>query len=190
METLVIILYVITFSLLMGFISRVIGAPKGAIIEESLNPFKDILYALPYAFLAVLPFKGYEEPLWVILGTLLGAFGIALYGKRMSHGSGIDMGTFGGTYWGDFLLLTWTGIVVTLGTFMSLLLTGYPLVALGVLLGGSLKGVAYAQGWFLEGFLKGQPFGEHLDEPTEMGEFLTGVYAGVPLAIGIISLTA
>ena len=74
-----------------------------------------------------------------------------------------------------------TGVAAVIGGVIAL---GYlnPIAGLILAIGGALKAVSYTIGWYLypSGKGKGLP---QLNEATQVGEFLTGLFAGLGLAI-------
>jgi hypothetical protein len=175
-------------ALLFGKLSRMCGGGSPR-LPLGLDQW---LYAVPYGVVAAL-----AANLWVALGVYL----LAVLAKRTGHGQYMDLGTWNtpvkperldpvvslfygpdtfDNYWRDFCGLVVTGAAVSLGAFLTLLVTGTPLLAFGVLLGGMLKGVAYSIGWRFKESLT-----EYHVEPTACGEFLTGFFAGVPLALAL-----
>ena len=190
-------MYVLMASLVFGFLSRVIGAKKGSILPSWFNPIKDWVYATPYGLIGILCFYGYGYSTSFL--AFLVCFLVAFLGKRTGHGQWMDLGTWDApvspesldflvffilgkdsykSYWRDFLGLTISGIFISLGCVISLLLINQYLLALLVLLGGALKSVSYAIGFKV---FKSK-------YPTEVGEFLTGFFAGIPIfyTIGVL----
>lgn len=203
MEIALIITFVITLG--MAYLSRAIGAPKGELLPEWLNPFKDFIWGIPFVIVTVVALKGTSLGiLWIILLSVL-TLGGATLSKRMGHGQYMDLGTWTkkiepqridplveamwgvdrntlednvkGNYWRDFTGLAITGLVGVLIPSTILLVTGHPLLALLVLLGGALKAVGYFLGWWL-----------WPNKATEVGETLTGAFVGVALGIVLIVL--
>lgn len=175
-------------AVLFGFLSRIIGSEKGEIAPKWFNPFKDWLYALPYGilgFLALIPTTGTlltSYPWWVWAGLVV-SFTTAFYGKRMSHGPYMDLGSWKGEYWSDFLRLSVTGGIVAVGASLMLTIGGYYIFAIALLVGGFMKAVAYTIGREFN-------LNVHtsLDEPTEVGELFTGFFGGLPLFFSIFYL--
>jgi hypothetical protein len=172
-------------SLWMGLLSRVIGGNKGEIFPAWFNPFKDWVYALPYALVGLLLGHSLEWSLEATIGVGVASLLGGLYGKRMGHGRAIDMGTVGGTPLGDGLSLAWSGMVVTL--IPSFLLAFFVSINLGLILlvSGALKSVAYYIGW-LQGDLP--KLGNSFREPTQRGEFLTGLFGGFGVFFVLLKL--
>lgn len=164
-----------------GWLSRMCGGGKPDL------PFglDAILYASLYGVVGFL-----LVGLWGAVFSFLFAF----LGKRMGHGRFIDLGTWKKPaerekleylmkpIWAvedkspafyDFIGLSLSGLVCGLGLGGALILSGTSvLLGAGVMLGAALKGVSYAIGWGLP-----------IKHPTELGEFLTGFFAGVPLIL-------
>ena len=160
------------------------------------------LYAFPFAIL------GYLSIGW--WGVLLAGI-FAFLGKRTGHGQYMDLGSWTGivkperldlivkwffgkdpnkTHQGagskvrDFFGLCVTGAFTALGASIALALGGHLWLSLIVFLGGAAKGVAYLVGWDAWW----PEMGHNLDEPTEVGEFFCGFFAGVPLFFSILWL--
>lgn len=196
-----IVVVAIVGALLFGYLSRAIGANKGDLIPTWMNPLKDWLYAIPYGVV------GYSMG---AIGATLGYAG-AFLAKRTGHGQYLDLGTwFGiikaekldfvirwfygedknvtqkgqGDYWRDFTGLVVTGLATSLLSGIVVCLSTSWTLGFLIILGGAMKGPAYAIGWKYHGYVHK----EHFSEPTEIGEFLTGFFAGLPLfyTIGIL----
>ena len=169
-------------ALLGGFLSRLCG-------RKSVIPFglEQWLYALPY--------------LLIFTGSLYGipAYLAAVLGKRTGHGQYIHLGYLprqdysldekldfllkpffgedsGGNYWRSVAGLALTGVAVTLlpGLVYGFLING--LSGCIIVLSGTLKGLAYMIGWDMH--KKG-----YAEEPTKIGEILTGAFAYGTLAL-------
>lgn len=173
---------VLAFILLGGFISRMCGGGKPK-LPLGIDQW---LYAIPYG---VITYLYSQSILWSVL-AYLGAF----LGKRTGHGGWMDLGTWTKPrederlefiikalhgkiyeYWYDFIGLCLVGLAVSL---MSAVIVGSvsPLAGFILMLSGALKAVAYSIGWKIR------------RKPTEIGEFLTGIfgYAGIAIAYLII----
>lgn len=177
----------VLISLLFGWVSRMAGGgpPRLPWVTDQL------IYALPYAIIAA------PAGPWAIL-----AYAGAVLGKLTGHGGGIDLGhSVKGRdperleflirflrgriseYWYDVLLLTVTGLAVTLLPGVVILLLD-PRAGVLIVLSGLLKAPAYMIGWLI--YPKGKGRGiPHLNGATEIGEFLTGF-----LCIGSLILCA
>lgn len=83
------------------------------------------------------------------------------------------------------LIMALTGLLAVLGSVIAFLFIN-PLGALVIALGGLSKGIAYEIGTFI---LPGQKKSgiPHIQYKTEIGEFLTGVFAYLALVIAFIS---
>lgn len=191
----------LTGALIFGYLSRMCG---GAPPKLPLG-LDQHLYAVPYALVTYLALNVSGASVAIMaIGTFLAYLG-AFLGKRTGHGQYMDLGsweskvdperldsvvrlfwgpdintledTSKGNYWRDFTGLVVTGFLVSIVASLALLFTGHLLLGLGVLLGGAAKGVAYMIGWK-------SPIGK----PTEIGEFLTGVFGGLPLVYALIIL--
>lgn len=162
---------ILLFSLLGGWISRMHGGgwPR---IPYSPDAW---LYALPYGAIAF-----FAANIWWAIPAYL----IAVMGKRTGHGNFMSLDHYKGAthgderlefiikplrphlspYWYDALGLALTGSVVALGTGIVLAPTA-PILAAVLVLCGAGKALAYMVGWKVS-----------VDKPTEIGEFLTGVF--------------
>lgn len=163
-----------------GIVSRLCGGmpPK---LPFGLD---QILYSAPYAIIVFLLYLQTVGPVWepypyyiwfVSIAAFIGAF----IGKRAGHGNGIDLGTRWGSYESDFVYLCLSGLTVTIvpGGLIALIdPIGYV-----VIFSGFLKGPAYAVGWMIypKGKGKGIP---QLNEATQWGEFLTGIFGYLALS--------
>lgn len=154
------------------------------------------IYAAPYGivvFLELLSTVGtlYDPYPWHV--WYLSAFALlcAFLGKRTGHGGGIDLGRWNKDrdperlefiiirlrgripeYWYDVLLLSLTGLAVTL--VPGILVAFVNPWGVAIALSGILKGPSYMVGWKI--YPKGKGWGiPHLNEATAIGEFLTGL---------------
>lgn len=135
------------------------------------RPLNQIVFAAPYALVTYLYWSHLE--LSFSLAIALVVWGLSTLGTLTGHGGGHDLGTYEGErtderlefiinplkgriseYWYDALLLSITGLAITLPAGIA---TFNPALALS----GALKGPAYMVSWALG--LK-----------TEGGELLTG----------------
>lgn len=189
-----------------GFMSRWHG---GGFIGGSPKVLKNTLWALPFAavsFLALFQAGVDGWPLYVAAAVSLA---LGIFGKATGHGGGMDLAHSpkepGGNpsrspeklerlilwlhddlprYWYDALILVLVGIAAVSGAAFAL---GYinPLAGVIVAIGGAMKAVGYMIGWhFHDEFptvLQNAP--EDFDEATEIGEFLTGIFAYTGLTI-------
>lgn len=186
----------VIFAVVGGWLSRMCGGapPK---LPYGLDQW---FYALPYllagvpaglAIATVLGVKKENRKYFTTLALL--PYTAAFLGKRTGHGGGIDLGTSGKVredeklefivkplhgkipeYWYDVLLLSVTGLAVTIlgGTGIMCI---DPEAGIVVALSGLLKGPAYMIGRAIypRGSGRGIP---HLNEATAIGEFLTGFF--------------
>lgn len=201
-----VLLIVLCAALCGGWISRMCGGapPK---IPWGLDQW---LYALPYLIVslpgtialgAYLGLKNKDKAYFkaAVLAPYLGA----VIGKRTGHGGGIDLGTWTearddealeflikplhgriSEYWYDVLLLSVTGLMVTIMAG-SIVWFVDPLAGALIILSGIMKGPAYMIGWAIypKGSGRGIP---HLNEATAIGEFLTGAFGWAALAEAVV----
>lgn len=147
------------------------------------------LHCLPYIAL-LWPLTGW----WAVL-PYLGA----VIGKRFGHGAWMDLGRSHKTYsrerldifieWlrpylsiekYDFLGLILSGVFITLFPSLALIFTGHYTAAFVVLISGMFKSFAYYTGWNWPDY---KDYPEELDEPTEIGELLTGLFCGIGVCV-------
>ena len=199
---------VIAAALYGGVLSRWHG---GGFISGSPKVLKNSLWALPFAAVSFLALHAHGVDGWPLYLAAAVSFALCLFGKATGHGGGMDLAHSpkepGGNpsrtleklerlifwlydklprYWYDFTLLVVIGLASTSGAALAL---GYvnPLAGLIVAAGGAMKAVAYAIGWRLHDlFSWPDSLPKDFDEPTELGEFLTGAFAFTGLAIGAI----
>lgn len=193
---------IIIFALVGGWLSRMCGGGPPR-LPWGLDQW---LYAIPYALIAMPALA----PIAALAGAseknrrhtaaiLLFPFAGAFVGKRTGHGNGLDMGRSPRgedealefitkplhgkipEYWYDALLMSVTGIAVTLlaGIVVAVI---NPLAGIFLALSGLSKGPAYMIGYAIypTGTGKGIP---HLNEASAIGEFLTGFSGYGSLAI-------
>lgn len=153
------------------------------------------LFALPYALLLA-PLLGW----WTVL-PYVGA----VIGKRAPNAPWLDLGRSDKwretsltpfidwlhgrvsekTY--DFVGLMISGLAAVLAPALALLIVGEPAAACILVVSGALKASAYDTGWHWPDF-NGYP--EDINQPTEMGEALTGFFCGIGLLAAYISIQA
>lgn len=184
------------FCLLGGWFSRMCGGawPR---LPWGLDQW---IYALPYALM-----------IFHVSGSwwLLPLCGVAvMIGKRVGHGSGIDLGRSqkieaprnlleslisnnfdeATPYQRDVIFLAATGQAVTFLPALVVSFVSLP-AALALAVSGALKGPAYMIGWatYPQGSGRGI---SGLNEATAIGEFLTGLfgYSGIVVACVIMGL--
>lgn len=195
------------FVSLYGVLSRMCG---GGYLDLPYG-LDQWIYALPYGILGAL--CGILLGGWpFVVGFFIVSFAFAFLGKRTGHGSYMDLATwtkgneeperldfivrlfFGrdkftadNQYQRDLFGLCVTGAFVTLGAVGCLIYTGHYILAPLVFLGGAAKGLAYIIGWSINpGHVPNSQ--SELDEATEVGELLTGVFGGIPLMFSILYL--
>lgn len=156
--------------------------------------FKNILWGIPFG-----------GACFFITGSWIWA-GIALVlcaaGKATGHGRGMSLlnpvsgdperlefliaWLYGrvSDYWYQVAILSLTGLAAVLGGVIATS-TQSPLCALILGAGGTLKGAAYMIGWKI--YPQGTGAGaDEFNEATEIGEFLTGFFAYLALAIALV----
>jgi len=87
----------------------------------------------------------------------------------------------------DLCGLILTGVFVTVGAAATLIANGYFPLALLILFGGALKGLAYVIGWKYKERFEKPRFGVS-SEATKVGELLTGLFAGVTIVLTLVAL--
>lgn len=85
-------------------------------------------------------------------------------------------------YWRCFFGLAVVGLFSTLGPAIALGVVN-PWSALPVVVGGIFKAVGYMIGWAIKPIAKKGD--GNFDEATEIGEFLTGIFAYAGFGIGL-----
>lgn len=184
------------FCLLGGWISRMCGGawPR---LPWGLDQW---IYSIPYTLLV------FEATDSVVLATIAGT--CVMIGKRVGHGSGIDLGRSqkmeaprnlleslisnnfdeDTPYQRDVIFLAATGQAVTFLPALVVSFVSLP-AALALAVSGALKGPAYMIGWatYPQGSGRGI---SGLNEATAIGEFLTGLfgYSGIVVACVIMGL--
>lgn len=199
---------VIAAAIYGGVLSRWHG---GGFISGSPKVLKNSLWAFPFASVSLLALHAAGVHGWPLYLAAAVSFALCLFGKATGHGGGMDLAHNpkepGGNpsrkpekleylilwlhgkmpqFWYDFLLLVIIGIASTSGAALCI---GYvnPLAGLIVATGGAMKAVAYAIGWKLHDmFAWPDNLPKDFDEPTEIGEFLTGSFAFTGLAIATL----
>lgn len=205
------ITFILLITLYMGFFSRVTG---GGFVDLPLS-LENWLYALPYGVLSYLAVSlSFSLDLtYEILSGLVGFAG-AYMGKRTGHGQYMDLATwkrtiepekldfivklfFGedrnvaqtgkGDYWRDVFGCVVVGIAVPFIPTIILMASGMYFLGFLLILGGAAKGLAYMFGWWVyPEYPRGDPQG--LSSPTHLGEFFTGIFAGIPLGYALVQL--
>lgn len=152
---------------------------------------KNLAWALPFAVVTWLVTHN-----WVTFAIVLVT---CMIGKTLGHGAGIDLGTSTksrGTekaeylivwlrgkiseYWYDVLFMCLVGLLAVAGCAVVIGTVNLQAGAL-IAIGGAAKGVAYMFGWTVYSRGSGKGIHKELDEATEIGEFLTGLLAGLAL---------
>lgn len=181
------------------FLSRWHG---GGFISGSPKVLKNILWALPFSAIAFFAHTGTAA--WVWAGI---ALALCIFGKATGHGGGMDLAHsdkepgLGRTpekleylilwahgkipqYWYDVILLAIVGFAAVSGGVLAVGHVSTP-AALVIALGGVLKAFAYMVGWKVHPKGTGSGWKE-LDEATEVGEALTGLFAYMGLAAAFL----
>lgn len=183
------IIAVLLFCVTGGWVSRMAGGAKPK-LPLGLDQW---IYALPYGLIC-LPAG------WWALAGYGGAFG----GKRTGHGRGISLKEKMkesaepekleylilwledkmSTYWYKVLVLAITGLAVSLAAGVVVAVTMDLFWGVFLALSGLSKAPAYMIGWeiYPEGS-DADPTDSELDEATEIGELLTGVFGFAACAI-------
>lgn len=152
---------------------------------------KNLGWALPFAI--VTWFVTYN---WITSTTVLVT---CMIGKTLGHGAGIDLGTSTKPraiekaeylivwlrgkipeYWYDVLFMSISGLLAVAGCALAIGCTN-SFAGFLIAMGGAAKGAAYMFGWSIYPKGTGKGIHEELDEATEIGEFLTGTFAGLGL---------
>lgn len=167
-----------------------IGALISRLHGSYLFPYKIVkscLWAFPLTVCVFIAAGDMDLILKISLCVL--CFGLCAAGKSTGHGNGMDLGTrprgederleflikwLHGKipeYWYDVLLLSVTGVAAIFGAAIAFAFIN-PVFSGMILLGGALKGPAYIIGYKLSAKWK-----------TQIGEFLTGFFAYLPLVM-------
>lgn len=195
------IVCIILFGLIGGVLSRWHG---GGFIGGSPKTLKNILWALPFglcSFFAVLPYT--TNLVSILIGTT--AIGLCVAGKATGHGRVwnpffpldeskrpekleyvvLPLRKFLPDFWYKFIAMALIGFAACSGAVFAL---GYVNVWSGCLvaIGGLLKAVAYVFGRKFQFIFS--DFGDEFDEPTEIGEFLTGFFAYTFLGLAVVQI--
>lgn len=184
-------LLIIFIALLGGIISRWHGG--GFFPAPKL--LKNFVWAVPFAIVSYIATSQWWAALIVLAWTMVF--------KATGHGGAMDLGHSTvprdpekleylvlwlrdriPTYWYDFLTLTIIGIFSVMGASFAV---GYVNVLAGsiIAIGASGKPLGYAFGWSINENIA-NIFDENVDEPTEIGEFLTGFVAYLCLSVAAV----
>lgn len=192
----------IMWGLPMGFIS-------GWFYLTYRLPAVDLIYHLSVRFGS--NFSLYRHALWALpIGIFFVVSILSALAKTLGHGGGFDLAhdpqepgagrdpekveylilwLHGRIpqYWYDFVLLVLVGIFSTLAPAIAI---GYIYAPAGIILliGGALKAEAYRMGWKI--YPNGPDATAPVDfnEATQIGEWRTGLFAGITLGIALIIL--
>ncbi len=144
---------------------------------------------------------------WITVPLSLISFALCLGGRTTGHGAGIDYGTMEGQprklekleftvrwlygiiphKWYDHIFLSVTGLAAVSGAAIISLICGQYLLTTAFILGGILKGTAYQIGWRIYPSGNGRGL-KNFNEATQIAEFLTGVFAYIPIALTLWTL--
>lgn len=193
-------------SILTAISSRMCGSGQ-YYLPYGLDQF---VYSIPHGFAAYIALGGVLAPVWSIplslvvygltvlskrtghgnwfdLGTSteivepekLDVIVNALYGKDPNF---TKVGS--GDYWHDFFGLMVSGVAINLGLTLAFLFSFHPVLAIVTFLMGCMKAVSYAIGWKIipEGYRVPlhYPLSDQVNEPSELGELLTGFCNSLP----------
>lgn len=194
------LLFYFTFPLYLAFVSRWHGggffnAPKSV---------KNVAWALPFGGVSYyLLFTAGFSPTLIAVGSII-SFALCVAGKATGHGGFMDLGAWRQIrkrealefilnpvrgkipeklY--DALGLSIVGMAAVSGAALAAVISGSALASLCIAIGGAAKALAYVIGWSLRGHIRPE-WWDDLDEPTEIGEILTGFFAGVGLSFGML----
>lgn len=171
-----------------GLISRFHG---GGFVGGFNKSIKNIIWALPFGVIAY-----YCTQSWLLC---LLCFTLCLAGKATGHGGGMDLGfnskepnngrkpekleyiilwahPYLPRYVYDALLLAIVGFAAVSGLSLALLINGDAVNAAIIAVSGAAKALAYMIGWVIYPESEGEGH-KDFNEATEIGEFLTGVFA-------------
>lgn len=184
---------IILFSLFGGLISRWHGG--GFFSAPKL--LKTFIWALPFAIVSYMAISQWWIALIVLAWTMVF--------KATGHGGAMDLGhnmiprstekleylivwlrDLIPAYWYDLLTLAIIGVFSVMGASLAV---GYVNVLAGfiIAIGASGKPLGYAIGWGINEKIY-ILLDESLDEPTEIGEFLTGFVAYLCLGIATMEI--
>lgn len=196
------------FTAFMAVVGAVISRwHGGGFVGGSPKMLKNFLWALPFGVISFAAYFHDNLLKAITIGVI--SLAVCMLGKTTGHGGGMDLGHnpkeagdgrepekveylilwirkafhVKRSYWYDALLLALVGLFAVAGAAIAVGWTN-PLAGIIIALGGVLKAPAYMIGWAI--FPDGQGDGpKDLDEATAIGEFLTGFFAFLALAIAI-----
>lgn len=188
-----------------AFISRWHG---GGFIAGSPKAVKNALWALPFAAASGWALRE-DADLIIPISLAILAFALSFLGKTTGHGGGMDLGhnpkepgagrepekleylilwAHGkiSQYWYDAALLCLSGLAAVSGAVLGFAFVN-PLAAGIIALGGLAKAPAYMIGWGVDPEDLAEFELSDFNEPTEIGEFMTGffAYAGLSIALAM-----
>lgn len=179
----------------LALVSRIHGG-----LIKAPKTVKNLLWAAPFGYVTFEAYQSVSAVSAILAATF--ATAVCMAGKATGHGGGMDLATnpkepYAGRkpeklehliywlhddiprYWYDALLLAIVGLVAVLGAVIPLAYIN-PIAALILAIGGMSKAVAYMIGWAV--YPSGEGNGVNgFNESTQLGEFLTGLFAGLTL---------
>ena len=187
----------ITFALYGGLISRLHGLQTSLLSKSVMN----VLWALPLAFWSAMIVAEYpHHEYWQVALSSFFAGAACTAGKATGHGrvwnpfSPLDLSKdpeqieavtswlIGrvSDFWYKTIAMALIGLAAVSGA--AIVVSFYsPLGGAIIAVGGMMKALAYIIG------RKFSPnLGKHLDEPTEYGEVLTGIFAYTAMGLAVI----
>jgi hypothetical protein len=96
-------------------------------------------------------------------------------------------GKFDNLYWRCLFGNAITGLAAVSGIIMITIISQQYLLTMAFILGGILKGLAYAISWMIYPNGNGRGL-KNFNEATQIAEFMTGVFAYLPLGLAIWTL--
>lgn len=179
----------------LAFVSRLHG---GGFFKLP-KAIKTALWALPFGGLAWFMLSGAEYSLPLIAAGSTTSFALCFAGKATGHGGFMDYGSWNKPRkeealefiiaplrgrvpekFYDAIGLCLVGVASVSGAVIAACVAGYSLAALCIATGGAAKSAAYMIGWALQPHIR-PDWWDDLDEPTEVGEILSGFFAGLGL---------
>lgn len=183
----------------LAFVSRLHG---GGFFKLP-KAIKTALWALPFGGLAWFMLSGAEYSLPLIAAGSTTSFALCFAGKATGHGGFMDYGSWDkprkeeaieflisplrgkvSERMYDAIGLAVVGLAAVSGAALIALVASSSIAALCIALGGAAKTIAYMIGWALQPHIR-PDWWDDLDEPTEVGEILSGFFAGLGIAIGL-----
>jgi hypothetical protein len=184
----------------LGFASRLHG---GGFWSNVPKPYRNAIWTAPFGVISF----WVSIPLGMAWAVALGviSFALCFAGKATGHGNFMDLGRTTHDskderieflikplkdrlpiYWYDALGLSVVGLIAVSGGVIALGIQN-PLSGLILAIGGMSKAIAYMIGWIiLPDGAHEDDFWHETDEATEIGEVLSGVFAGIALGLAIL----